>query len=253
MVHTVREGDTLLGIAGEHGVTVDALQAVNGGLDPLSLQPGQTLVVPLVETDHGSAVLPKPSPLPLTVSSFRCYSSPAGGHLCLGEVRNGTTDPIINLAVQVAHVLESSSITTSRAVFSSLDILWPGQSQPLAVRIAGSARGAAPQVLSAESGAALADIFAELDVQELSGGSRDPAGYLVSGQVFNEGELIASEIKVVVTLYGVDGNVRAFRQVYLTDPLPPRAGSTFRVEFLERPEEVRRYTAVAQGRLAKSN
>ena len=113
--------------------------------------------------------------------------------------------------------------------------------------------GALGIVINKPLKACVADIFAELDVQELSGGPRDPAGYSVSGQVFNEGELIASEIKVVVTLYGVDGNVRAFRQVYLTDPLPPRAGSTFRVEFLERPEEVRRYTAVAQGRLAKSN
>ena len=45
--HTVRQGDTLYKIAGMHGSTVKAIETANPGLEPLNLQPGTTLIVPL--------------------------------------------------------------------------------------------------------------------------------------------------------------------------------------------------------------
>ncbi|MDO8673941.1 MAG: LysM peptidoglycan-binding domain-containing protein [Dehalococcoidia bacterium] len=44
--YTIQVGDTLLGIAIRFGVTVEALQAANGNLDPTLLQVGKSLIIP---------------------------------------------------------------------------------------------------------------------------------------------------------------------------------------------------------------
>jgi LysM repeat protein len=44
--HTVKSGDTLTSIAGRYGVKLDALTAVNPGLDPRKMRIGQTINVP---------------------------------------------------------------------------------------------------------------------------------------------------------------------------------------------------------------
>lgn len=45
--HTVRRGETLSHVAASHGVSVAAIRAANGGIDPRRLQAGQVLQVPV--------------------------------------------------------------------------------------------------------------------------------------------------------------------------------------------------------------
>jgi LysM repeat protein len=49
VVHIVQPGDTLLGIALQYGVTLDALQQINGVLRPETLQIGQQIIIPVGE------------------------------------------------------------------------------------------------------------------------------------------------------------------------------------------------------------
>ena len=250
MVHTVVEGDTLLGIAAEHGISMDTLQIANGGLDPLSLHPGQTLIIPLFEGDSVSAVLPMSTSMSLTLSQFRCHSTPTGGHLCLAEVHNQSKEVVINVAVQVTLVMLDGSLGESASAFTPFDLLWPGQSLPLSARFAvgGDVRGAMAQVLSADSGAALAYRFAEIAVQEANGEPGDRAGYMVSGRVYNGSETPISEIRIVVTLYAHDGAVLAFRLARMTETIPAREGVPFIMIFSEKPENISHYAVVALGR-----
>ncbi|MBI2863693.1 MAG: LysM peptidoglycan-binding domain-containing protein [Chloroflexi bacterium] len=44
--YSVQSGDSLLAIAAKFGVTVEALQAANGNLEPTRLQIGQSLIIP---------------------------------------------------------------------------------------------------------------------------------------------------------------------------------------------------------------
>ena len=44
--YTIREGDSLSSIAAAQGTTVEAIQALNPGVTPGSLQPGATLILP---------------------------------------------------------------------------------------------------------------------------------------------------------------------------------------------------------------
>lgn len=45
-MHTVQEGESLSSIAAANGTTVEQLQALNPGVSPESLQPGQQLILP---------------------------------------------------------------------------------------------------------------------------------------------------------------------------------------------------------------
>ncbi|MEK9165095.1 MAG: LysM peptidoglycan-binding domain-containing protein, partial [Chloroflexota bacterium] len=46
IIYTVESGDTLIGIAVRHDVSLEALESANIGIDPGNLQPGQTILVP---------------------------------------------------------------------------------------------------------------------------------------------------------------------------------------------------------------
>ena len=65
-IYVVKEGDTFMGIANQHGVTFDALKAANpdgGNWD--EIRPGQRLVIP-PSTSHGA----RPPQGPQGVSTY---------------------------------------------------------------------------------------------------------------------------------------------------------------------------------------
>jgi len=64
LVHIVQPGDTLLGIARQYGVSVDALEAANPGIDPRALRVGQKVVIPA-----GAATPPPTATAPLQPSA----------------------------------------------------------------------------------------------------------------------------------------------------------------------------------------
>lgn len=54
ITHVVRQGETLLGIAGAYGVTVEEIQAANG-LNDVLIRAGDELIVPVVQPAQGEA------------------------------------------------------------------------------------------------------------------------------------------------------------------------------------------------------
>ena len=67
IVHVVQSGETLLSIAFDYGVNLQALQTANGIDNPQLLQVGQRLIIPTGEEEIESVpglLLPSPTPLP---------------------------------------------------------------------------------------------------------------------------------------------------------------------------------------------
>ncbi len=91
-VHVIRKGDTLLGIALQYGVSVEALQEANPALDPNLMPIGATVVIPLSE--ENPAGLPTPTPIPLPLGPVACYPQTDGGGWCLVVVQNPTSTPV---------------------------------------------------------------------------------------------------------------------------------------------------------------
>ena len=92
---------------------MEALQLINSGIDPLTLQIGHKIIIPLVGADENTGYLPSPTPMPMSLTLFRCYPTPSGGQLCLGEVQNDSQHAVINLAIQVTIVMPNGDLGPS--------------------------------------------------------------------------------------------------------------------------------------------
>jgi len=70
VTHTVQEGETLLGIAAEYGVTLNGIYALNAGVSPQFLQVGQVLRIEL------GPPTPTPTSTPLPTATPFPYPAP---------------------------------------------------------------------------------------------------------------------------------------------------------------------------------
>jgi hypothetical protein len=128
--YTVVLGDTLNGIAGRYGVTLEALLAANPGIQPAALSVGTILIVP---TGSEIPTEPTPTPAPLLVQQARCWSEINGGLWCFALVQNEYADTIENLSAQFTLLDANGQELASQAGYALLNTLPPGQSIPLAV------------------------------------------------------------------------------------------------------------------------
>lgn len=130
-VHQVQEGETLLSIALRYGVTLEGMLAANPGLDPRFLSIGQELRIPGPEGQPADTLLPTSTPLPLYLSSGRCYQTNEGNWWCLAEVENITDAPVEGLTAQV-RLMNAEGETVDRSLaYAPLNRLPPGQVLPM--------------------------------------------------------------------------------------------------------------------------
>lgn len=147
--HAVAPGDTVFGIAREHGTTVDAVLAANG-LDRSSvIYPGQTLAIP-----GASAPAPAAAPAPAPASA------PAAA------TAGGTTHPVVagDTLFGIARTYGTTTATLLALNGMGADaIIYPGQS--ILVSAPAPAPTPAPAAPAAPSGPP-AQLFAGLDAEQ---------------------------------------------------------------------------------------
>jgi hypothetical protein len=120
----------LTGIAGRFGVTLEALQAANPGIQPAALPVGATLIIP---AGNILPAEPTPTPAPLPVQQARCWPETDGGLWCFALVQNEYAETFENLSAQFTLLDANGQEIASQAAFALLNTLPPGQSMPLAV------------------------------------------------------------------------------------------------------------------------
>jgi hypothetical protein len=241
----VEAGDTLLGIALEYGVQVEAIQRVNGleNVDHLSI--GQALIIPVetigealeqqVVVPVGTLLLPTPTPLPLPISGEGLYRTPVGGVWCMGEVINTMGDPVTNLQVYVTLVDAQGTSLTSHVTLAAADYLAPGERAPFAVlfndAIAAEAVDAHFELLRGEFVSQITSGFVPLTVSDLDGAVSGPQ-YRVGGRVVNMADVAVEQVTVVVVLYDEEQRIIGYRQMVLLNrdtSLAPGQAQVFRV------------------------
>ena len=129
--HVVRQNETLLGIAALYGVTLDALLAVNPGVDPFVLSIGQELLIPGPEGTPIGSFIPTATPIPLTLQPPRCYRRPSGGWWCLAGVHNPTSQDLENLVVEIRLQPTNGDFGQAMQVFPPLNRLPAGETMPV--------------------------------------------------------------------------------------------------------------------------
>lgn len=259
VIHIVQPGDTLLGIALQYGVTLDALQQINGVLRPETLQIGQQLIIPIGELSPSDAnngaefLLPTPVPAAVVITNTARYLTPVGSLWVLGEVYNPTDDPVENVQVRVGLMDEGGREIANDLTFTVLDFVPAKGRSPFGVLFAEPPLGVAgfqALIVRAEPSYNNANRYAQLQV---TAAQIEPVGalYRVTGTVTNNGGSNALDALITVTVYDISGHVTGYRHMPLPDEqLTAGAAAQFEVTIAPDPSVpgVTHFNAVAQAR-----
>ncbi len=133
LIYTIREGDTLSGIAARFGLPVQVLQKANPLLNPNAMPVGATLVVPLDPTYMPGLPTPTP-PVGLALGPVDCYPTGEGGAWCFALVQNLTRRAWLHVAARLEVLTwgEEATPALRQANMTALAFhLPPGQILPL--------------------------------------------------------------------------------------------------------------------------
>jgi LysM repeat protein len=219
VIYRVKQGDTLLAIGREFGVTVKAIQDTNGISDPRRLRIGQELTIPVAPGEGEPTTVPTPTPVALRIQGLAFHRTPVDSLWALGEVVNLSGEPAEEVEVEVSLHNEQGELLDSGSAFTQLDIVAPGGRTPFGILFSSPPASFAQyqtRILSGVPHTHLGPRYPDLEVVEEWGGSLEGEGehnYQVRGQVRNTGNADAERVAIVVTLYDEQGHVVGARTV----------------------------------------
>ncbi|MCC6188686.1 MAG: LysM peptidoglycan-binding domain-containing protein [Anaerolineales bacterium] len=254
VTHVVQDGETLLGIALDYGVSVEALQAANPAVQVRFLSIGTLLIIPPPEGGFAIAAtnLAPPPPAPVLLSQPACYPLLPSSLYCLVEARNPGEQPLENVSARLTLAGADGLPLTNTVLFAALDLIPPGGAAPM-----GALFQPAPSAPVAATG-----------VEVLTGNliSEPAAGQPVAMEVFDAaGELLDSRwsatgrtrnpvdqplsaVWVALSLYDAEGRLTGYRKQALAGPLAPGEALDFRVTAGVLGAAVDHFGVVAEGR-----
>jgi LysM repeat protein len=126
--HAVQEKDTLLSIAARYGITLEALEAANPGINPRLLSIGQTLVIPSPEGTPDPLTASVATPVPLELTPVRCFRLVTGDATCLLAAHNPATNPPVEGVVALVTLLDAAGRPIdTRPAYPALNRAEPGE------------------------------------------------------------------------------------------------------------------------------
>lgn len=235
VIYVIRKGDTLLAVARQFGVTVQAIQETNGISDPRRLRIGQEIIIPLKVDEGEPTGVPTPTPVALRLQGVAFHWTPVDSLWGMGEVVNLSGEPAEEVEVQISLHDDQGQLLASGAAFTQLDILAPGGRAPFAVLFEAPPTSFAQyqtRILSGVPHTHLGPRYPNLTVEEGWGGWLDDKSYQVKGTVHNTGDADAEQVAVVVTLYDEENHIVGARAVSIAaDVFLAGAATPFEVTF----------------------
>ena len=129
--YTVKEGDTLSGIAETYSISLDDLQAANPAISPASMPIGTVLLIPSLPSNPvGEST---PTPAPLLVQEIGCRPDALGGLWCYILLENDTSLVLENVSSRFTLVNPNAEVYASEIGWLLLDILPVGAALPVMV------------------------------------------------------------------------------------------------------------------------
>lgn len=253
IIHTVQQGDLLIGIASQYGVSMQAILDANEIDNPHSLRIGARLLIPRSE-DEAAALRPTstPTPVPMDVTNVGFYRTPVGSLWCMGEVQNVRDQALDRVQVRVSLYNAGGALLDQAASHILVDVVPENGAAPFAVLLTGAPGGDFARyeivLLSAEPVTGWGARHRALTVADVRS-KLGESGLDVQGVVRNWGADDATDVRVTVTAYGEDGTVVGVRQVAI-DPVPSGEEGTFVLSLIP-PAPVARVEAVAWGMKAR--
>jgi len=257
IIHVVQEGETLLSIAFDYGVNLQALQTINGIENPQLLRVGQSLIIPTGEEESGETpnlLLPTPTPLSFGLEGIALHETPVGSLWCMGEVVNTTDATLTNVQVHVILLDAAGERLAEADAFAAADLIQPGERSPFGVLFTNPPPGwATPDVtiLRGEAAGSLADSYVPIDVTETDG-QLSGSQFQVTGVVQNtSADQTAGDVRVIATTYDAQGAVTGFRhrRVEIEGTLAPGVTAPFAMTFTFHGDAPADFNVIALGRV----
>jgi LysM repeat protein len=252
IIYVIKSGDSLLRIAQQFGVTVRALQDVNGITDPRLLRIGQELMVPEPE-DSSVTATPSlvPTPMPFTVENVSFHHTPLGGFWCLGEIYNTTGTDLEQAGVKITLLDEQGEVVTEAQDYVQIELLKPGGRAPFAIRFENAPQSFSSYLAAPWKGVQgyVGNYYLDLVTADTEGKGERYAAYTVTGSVSNVGPEDTVDVTVTVTLYDALGRVIGTRRAPPEHNVIPRGGrTTFTIELTPSGGPVASFRVDALGR-----
>ncbi len=223
IVYVVEEGDTLLAIAWQRGNTVDEILALNPGVQPEQLQIGQQIVLPPPATPLAQMTASTPVPLQLTLVQIQAYRTPVGSLWLLGEVRNDGAQPVENVQLEIGLRDEAGNLLRTAVTWTAAAVVPAGETAPYGVLVSEMPPGFAYPTVSVVGGQSVQDLgtrYLGVVVRETTV-SFDGERVQVAGEVHNDGDGVATAVRLIVTLFDSQGQISGYAQQSLDEALLP--------------------------------
>jgi LysM repeat protein len=249
--YTIEEGDTLLTIAFQFGVTVDDIVALNPGLDPRLLSVGTAIIIPLGEGDE--VAIPTPTPVSYIRGMPRCWASAEGGLRCFVTVLNENNRPLEGAAVRVNLYTRDGRRAASQVALPPVNLILPGEALPLEAyfpppvpqEFQARAEPGVGFLVEEDPSARYLPHRAELRELTLRPGGRQAS--LTGGVVYTGEAEVQGLVVVAAIAYGADSEVIGLRRWETAASLVPGQELTFSLQVYSlgpRVETVRLFTEI---------
>lgn len=248
-IYIVVEGDTLFDVAARHDTTIEAILALNPGLQPELLTIGQELILPEQVRPDPTTTSETPTQNSIVVSGLITYQTPTNGIWILGEVINQGEQDLENVQV-IVNLLDDAGQSVQEAnIWPATSIIEAGNKAPFGKLVVPAPSVEVTPDAVVVSAAPIIDLgnryldFEVADVEaEINGGQA-----IINGEIVNIGEKNASEISLIVTLYDGEGNVTGYHKSYLDEPLAFGTSAHFEIHLLPPGDMVHDYAILVQG------
>ena len=232
MVYTIVEGDTMLAIAFQHGISLEELQAANPEVNARLLVVGTELIIPIGDVIPSNPVTA--TPIPVEIAKTNCYPAP-DGVWCFVTITNERNRPLENLSAQVVLQDNSGAFIAEGTAFGMINLIPVDEELPLAVFIPGRF----PSEITGEADVITVQTLPRNDERYLNGWievedvdiSENGDRAQVSGSIglpakSNPGNLVW----IMFIAYDADGNVVGVRKIEQSGVFEPGSSRGFTSE-----------------------
>jgi LysM repeat protein len=229
VVYLIEQGDTLLGLAIEYGVSLDDILSLNPGVQPQLLSIGQPVILPPPPTPAAIAPGRTAVPLQVEVVNLDHYRSPVGSLWLVGEVENRGPEPVEDIQLNLILVDDGGRALQSVNVWVLPGVIPAGGKGPFGLLLerppdnVGSLQAA---VIGGQTVVDLGNRYLDLAVSRGAVNIEDDQA-TVGGRLTNQGQSPAVDVLLVVTLYDAQNRVSGYQEMVLTGPLAPGAWVDF--------------------------
>ena len=249
--HTVREGDTLLGIALRYGIKLEALLAANPGINAQLIRIGQQVQLPVNASETRA---PDGTDLPsanIGVDPPACYPTADGRTYCIAVLHNNDIDPLTNIQLTFTALTAAGTPDVTQNTTVQVELLWPGDTAAAHAWFAsGSAAGGVrTTLLAATAASGLAASFSKVTTSSATFNSAGGAA-TVRGTLASQASMPLLPVHIMVMLYNPQNIICSYSISLLPTVLEPQSSATFETAFGAVPCLVDRVETLAWGQIA---